>query len=197
MFYIRTAERLQRTAPWVESFDGGVDKLRKILIEDELGICGDLEAEMDNLIGTYQDEWAAALRDPQLRQSFKQFANSAERRLGSELVTERGQQRPADWPKQFPGQRFRNEDLPTPRSQWQYVKLASVDDLTPTEENTTSCAVRYGEDTQLAIFHVPGRGYFCTQQMCPRTWPAFSPLLNSTDEPISPPQPIRQASLHS
>ncbi|GAA5984125.1 hypothetical protein JCM10908_006060 [Rhodotorula pacifica] len=167
MFYIRTADRLQRTAPWVESFEGGVDKLRKILIDDELGICADLEAEMDNLIGTYQDEWAAALRDPQLRQAFKQFANTPERRLNSELISERGQQRPADWPKEFPGRRFRDEDLPTPRSQWQYVKLASVDDLTPTQENTTSCAVRYGDDTQLAIFHVPGKGYFCTQQMCP------------------------------
>jgi len=51
MFYIRTADKLQRTAPWVESFEGGVDKLRKILIDDELGICADLEAEMDSLIG--------------------------------------------------------------------------------------------------------------------------------------------------
>ncbi|GAA6022628.1 hypothetical protein JCM8202_005024 [Rhodotorula sphaerocarpa] len=167
MLYIRTADRLQRTAPWVESFEGGVDKLRKILIDDELGICADLEAEMDALIGTYQDEWAAALKDPNLRQSFRQFANTRERRLNSELITERGQQRPADWPKAFPGLRFRAEDLATPRSEWQYVRLASVSDLSSTNENTTSCAVRYGEDTQLAIFHVPGKGYFCTQQMCP------------------------------
>lgn len=171
MLYIRTADRLQRTAPWVESFEGGVDKLRKILIDDELGICADLEAEMDALIGTYQDEWATALKDPNLRQSFRQFANTPERRLNSELITERGQQRPADWPKAFPGLRFRAEDLATPRSEWQYVRLASVSDQSSTNENTTSCAVRYGEDTQLAIFHVPGKGYFCTQQMCPRAYP--------------------------
>ncbi|BGO91811.1 hypothetical protein NBRC10512_007608 [Rhodotorula toruloides] len=167
MFYIRTADKLQRTAPWVEGFEGGIDKLRKILIDDELGICADLEAEMDNLIGTYQDEWATAVRDPEVRKSFKQFANTEERRLNSELITERGQQRPADWPKNFPGQRFEVKDIRTPRSQWRYVKLASTGDLSPTEENTTSCAVRYGEDSQLAIFHVPGKGYFCTQQMCP------------------------------
>lgn len=171
MFYIRTADKLQRTAPWVEGFEGGIEKLRKILIDDELGICADLEAEMDNLIGTYQDEWATAIRDPEVRKSFKQFANTEERRLNSELITERGQQRPADWPKNFPGQRFEVKDIRTPRSQWRYVKLASTGDLSPTEENTTSCAVRYGEDSQLAIFHVPGKGYFCTQQMCPRASP--------------------------
>ncbi|GAA5833254.1 hypothetical protein JCM9279_001468 [Rhodotorula babjevae] len=167
MLYIRTADKLQRTAPWVESFEGGVDKLRKIIIDDELGICADLEAEMDNLIGTYQDEWAAAIQDPELRKSFKQFANTDERRIGSELIVERGQQRPADWPKNFPGQRFVDSDIRTPRSQWQYVALATVDDLSPNEDNTTSCAVRYGDDTQLAIFHVPHKGYFSTQQMCP------------------------------
>ncbi|GAA5967842.1 hypothetical protein JCM11641_005783 [Rhodosporidiobolus odoratus] len=167
MFYIRTADKLQRTAPWVESFEGGIDKLRSILIDDSLGICADLEAEMDNLIGTYKDEWAVAIQDPQVRKSFKQFANTEERRLGSELIVERGQQRPADWPKNFPGQRFSDSQIATPRSEWRYVKLATVDDLSPTDENTTSCAARYGEDTQLAVFHVPGKGYFCTQQMCP------------------------------
>ncbi|TNY23557.1 NADPH nitrite reductase [Rhodotorula diobovata] len=167
MFYIRTADKLQRTAPWVESFEGGVDKLRKILIDDELGICADLEAEMDSLIGTYKDEWAAAVQDPELRKTFAQFANTPERRIGSDLIVERGQQRPADWPKSFPGQRFVDSDIRTPRSQWQYIPLATVDDLSPNEDNTTSCAVRYGDDTQLAIFHVPRKGYFCTQQMCP------------------------------
>ncbi|GAA5999895.1 hypothetical protein JCM10207_005960 [Rhodosporidiobolus poonsookiae] len=167
MLYIRTADKLQRTAPWVESFEGGIEKLRDILINDSLGICADLEAEMDNLIGTYQDEWATAIKDDGILKTFKQFANTPERRLNSELITERGQKRPADWPKEYPKQKFDHSQVQTPRSQWQYVKLAEVDDLSPTEENTTSCAVRYGEDTQLAIFHVPGRGYFCTQQMCP------------------------------
>lgn len=47
------------------------------------------------------------------------------------------------------------------------MPLATIDDLQPSEHNTTSVAVRYGEDSQLAIFHVPRRGYFATQQMCP------------------------------
>jgi nitrite reductase (NAD(P)H) len=94
MFYIRTADRLVRTAPWVESFEGGIEvslpscletwsrtdevvqKLRKILIKDELGICADLEAEMDSLIGTYEDEWKRAVQDPDLRKQFRQFVNT-------------------------------------------------------------------------------------------------------------------------
>ncbi|GAA5924803.1 hypothetical protein JCM10213_000447 [Rhodosporidiobolus nylandii] len=167
MLYIRTADKLQRTAPWVESFEGGIEKLRDILINDSLGICADLEAEMDNLVGTYKDEWAAATQDPEARKKFKQFANTDERRLNSEKIVERGQERPADWPVNYPGQRFTASQIATPRSEWQFVKLATVDDLSPTEENTTSCAVRYGEDSQLAIFHVPGKGFFSTQQMCP------------------------------
>lgn len=76
MFYIRTADRLQRTSTWLEGFDGGVAKLRRIIIDDELGICGDLEMEMNQLIGNYFDEWNVALKDPHIRKKFKQFANS-------------------------------------------------------------------------------------------------------------------------
>ena len=76
MLYIRTAERLTRTAPWVESFEGGVEKLRRIILQDELGICADLDAEMDKLLGTYEDEWKRATQDPELRKKFRQFVNS-------------------------------------------------------------------------------------------------------------------------
>lgn len=76
MFYVRTADRLVRTAPWVESFDGGVEKLRRILLEDELGICADLEAEMASLVASYKDEWKVAVEDPKLRAQFKQFVNT-------------------------------------------------------------------------------------------------------------------------
>lgn len=50
---------------------------------------------------------------------------------------ERGQERPADWPKEFPATKFEAKDLPTPRSQWSWVKLATVADLAPTDESTT------------------------------------------------------------
>jgi nitrite reductase (NAD(P)H) len=51
MFYIKTADKLMRTARWMESFDGGIEKLKKIIIEDELGICDDLDKSMDALVG--------------------------------------------------------------------------------------------------------------------------------------------------
>lgn len=167
MFYIRTAEHLQRTAPWVESFDGGLAKLQRILIDDELGICADLEGEMSSLVDSYEDEWQKAVKDPLVRSKFRQFVNTPERREAVEIVDERGQHRAADWPKEFPSQKFKLASLPTPKSEWKWVPLATVSDLAPNDENTTSAAVRYGKDSQLAIFHVPHKGYYATQQMCP------------------------------
>lgn len=83
------------------------------------------------------------------------------------MIEERGQQRAADWPKDFPGQKFDAKDLRTPKAEWTWVPLATTADLEATDANTSSCAVRYGEDSQLAIFHVPKKGYYATQQMCP------------------------------
>ena len=34
MFYVRTADRLQRTATWLEQLDGGVDHLRRVIVDD-------------------------------------------------------------------------------------------------------------------------------------------------------------------
>ncbi|THH10731.1 hypothetical protein EW146_g8277 [Bondarzewia mesenterica] len=166
MFYIRTADKLTRTARWVESFEGGIDKLKKIILEDELGICGDLEREMDELVGTFECEWAKVVNDPARRKAFQQFVNSTETVQTVEEIVERGQLRPANWPKAFPPEKMEVSQIPTPRSQWEWKKLAKVEDLVPTETGTTSAAVKYG-DSALAIFHVPKRGYYATQQMCP------------------------------
>lgn len=102
--------------------------------------------------------------DPARRKQFKQFVNTPERRPQAEIITERGQQRPADWAKDFPAVKLTVDQLKTPQSDWQWTKLATKDDLMPTENGTTSVAVKYG-DTQLAVFHVPKRGYYATQQM--------------------------------
>ncbi|EKM57614.1 uncharacterized protein PHACADRAFT_182112 [Phanerochaete carnosa HHB-10118-sp] len=166
MYYIRTADKLMRTARWVEQMDGGIERLKKILLEDELGICADLEREMDELVGTYYDEWAIVANDPERQKQFRQFVNTPQRVQTVEPVVERGQPRPADWAKTSPAVHLKASDIPAPKETWQWRKLARVDDLTPTDAGTTSAAVKYGE-SQLAIFHVPRRGYFCTQQMCP------------------------------
>ncbi|KAH7886820.1 hypothetical protein F5I97DRAFT_1058573 [Phlebopus sp. FC_14] len=165
MYYIRTADKLMRTARWVEQFEGGIERLKKILLDDELGICDELEKDMNDLVGTYSDEWAAVVKDPMKRKQFKQFVNTDERQPNTELIQERGQQRPADWPKQFPSTKLDPSSFVTPKSEWQWRVLADVKDLNVSDV-TSSAAVKYG-DTQLAIFHVPSRGFFATQQMCP------------------------------
>ncbi|MFY7066391.1 nitrite reductase large subunit NirB [Nocardiopsis changdeensis] len=76
MFYIRTADRLQRTAAWIEALDGGLDHLREVVVEDSLGIAADLEAAMDRHVASYTDEWAAVLADPDKLARFQSFANA-------------------------------------------------------------------------------------------------------------------------
>ena len=96
MFYIRNADRLQRTAPWQEDFEGGLDRLREIIVDDVLGICADLDAHMARHVDSYEDEWAAVLRDPARLAQFASFVNAPDAADPSlAYVTERGQRRPA------------------------------------------------------------------------------------------------------
>jgi nitrite reductase (NAD(P)H) len=60
--------------------------------------------------------------------------------------------------------KLRETDVKTPKEQWQWKKMCNVADLMPTDAGTTSAAVKYG-DTQIAIYHVPKRGYFASQQV--------------------------------
>ncbi|MBR8745253.1 nitrite reductase large subunit NirB [Nocardiopsis sp. MG754419] len=76
MFYIRTADRLQRTAPWIEALDGGLDHLRAVVVDDSLGIAADLEAAMADHVASYTDEWADVLADPDKLARFVSFANA-------------------------------------------------------------------------------------------------------------------------
>ncbi|MGW0175465.1 nitrite reductase large subunit NirB [Rhodococcus sp. NPDC003322] len=78
MFYIRTADRLQRTAPWVEAMDGGLDHLREVVCEDSLGIAEELEAAMAKHVDGYRDEWAGVLDDPEKLSRFVSFVNAPE-----------------------------------------------------------------------------------------------------------------------
>jgi nitrite reductase (NADH) large subunit len=76
MFYIRTADRLQRTASWLEGLDGGFDYLREVIIEDRLGICAELDAAMERHVANYADEWRAAIEDPEKLRRFVSFVNA-------------------------------------------------------------------------------------------------------------------------
>ncbi|MDV7244650.1 MULTISPECIES: nitrite reductase large subunit NirB [Rhodococcus] len=78
MFYIRTADRLQRTAPWVDSLEGGLEHLKAVVCEDSLGIAAELEAAMDKHVEGYRDEWAGVLEDPEKLSRFVSFVNAPE-----------------------------------------------------------------------------------------------------------------------
>jgi nitrite reductase (NADH) large subunit len=95
MFYIRTADRLQRTSTWLNQLEGGIDYLKKVVVEDSLGIGAELEADMQKLVDTYQCEWKTAVEDPDKRRRFRQFVNSEATDDNVVFVRERGQIRPA------------------------------------------------------------------------------------------------------
>ncbi|MBP2340969.1 nitrite reductase (NADH) large subunit [Saccharothrix coeruleofusca] len=76
MFYIRTADRLQRTSAWIEAMEGGLDHLRAVIVDDSLGICADLEAAMAKHVDSYADEWRGVLEDPEKLARFTTFVNA-------------------------------------------------------------------------------------------------------------------------
>ena len=96
MYYVRTADRLQRTAPWVEGYEGGLEAIREVVMDDSLGICGDLDAAMAAHVEGYRDEWAETLSDPGKLSQFVSFVNKPDQSDPDlAYVTERGQRRPA------------------------------------------------------------------------------------------------------
>ena len=99
MFYIRTADRLQRTASWLQTLEGGLDYLRSVIVNDSLGIGGELDAAMARHVERYEDEWAAVLADPERLRRFVSFVNAPGTPDPSiAFVSQRGQPRPAPPP---------------------------------------------------------------------------------------------------
>lgn len=166
MFYIRTADKLQRTARWLEGLPGGIKYLREVVLEDKLGINASLEAQMQELVDSYFDEWVEAINNPAIAAKFRQFANGdAQPQDWLETESDRNQTRPVYWAKEPAREDFAGLRDRWSSTAWQPVveaaHFAGADEL----PNGISAAVRRG-DTQLAVWRVRGR-YFATQQMCP------------------------------
>lgn len=161
MFYIRTADKLQRTARWLENLAGGMKYLREVILEDKLGICAELEKQMQELVGTFFCEWTEAINDPEKRKEFQQFGNTKENvDPAVEKVEERDQQRPTYWAKEsalndFKGTRWTNLS-------WQ--PIIEADKFEDTALGSSRTVLR--GDTQLAVFKLKGK-YYASQQMCP------------------------------
>lgn len=95
-FYVRTADRLQRTSVWMENMEGGLDYLKSVIIDDKLGLCEQLEQQMQYVIDTYQCEWKATIDNEAKLKRFRHFVNSDETDNNVVFVEERGQHRPAN-----------------------------------------------------------------------------------------------------
>jgi nitrite reductase (NADH) large subunit len=67
---------LQRTAPWIEAMEGGLDHLRAVIVDDSLGICAELDAAMAEHVRDYADEWRGVLEDPEKLSRFTSFVNA-------------------------------------------------------------------------------------------------------------------------
>jgi len=174
MYYIQTADRLTRTSVWLENLEGGIERLREIIIHDKLGICDELERMMQHLVDTYRCEWTEVVTDPERRKVFRQFVNTDKTEVGIEIVTERGQSRPADWPKDSvklqqiepasdvqlpPANGKRRSEHAKP----EWVKVGAVADF----PKDGGAAIKYG-DVQIAVFNFTSRGeWYACQNMCP------------------------------
>jgi len=95
VFYIRTADKLERTSTWFNKLEGGLDYLKQVIIEDSLGIADELEAQMHYHVNTYQCEWKTTIETPEKAQRFSHFVNADNADPSLAYVQERGQKRPA------------------------------------------------------------------------------------------------------
>ncbi len=95
MFYVKTADRLQRTSVWRDNMEGGLDYLKDVVINDSLGLAAEFETQMQYVVDTFQCEWKTAVNDPEILKRFQPFVNSNQPDDNIVFVQERGQIRPA------------------------------------------------------------------------------------------------------
>ncbi len=95
MFYVRTADRLQRTSTWRENLEGGIGYLIDVIVHDSLGLAAELERELQYVVDTYACEWKTAIEDPKTRRRFRHFVNSDAVDNQVVFIEQRGQIRPA------------------------------------------------------------------------------------------------------
>jgi nitrite reductase (NADH) large subunit len=156
VYYMQTANPLERTARWLERLDGGIEYLRRVIVDDALGICAQLERDMQSLVERYECEWAAVVRDPARRAAFHHFANSPDPDPAVAFVRERGQRRPQAWPSKPAAP----PALQPPR---EWVRVANVADV-PRDSGVT---IRHG-DLQVALFNFSTLdSWYASQAQCP------------------------------
>ncbi len=160
IYYIRTADKVTRTSTWVEKLEGGIEHVRKVVVEDSLGLGAEFEGAMQALVDSYQCEWAAVVNDPEQRAAFQHFANTDDPDDAVFYVDQRGQRRPGDWDKSGP---IADSKARLPVLQTNWVRAGRVEEF-PEGGGVT---IKHGE-TQIAVFNFASRGeWYATQNMCP------------------------------
>jgi nitrite reductase (NADH) large subunit len=91
IFYVRTANRMQRTSVWLENLEGGLDYIKQVVIEDNLQIAASLEQQMQNVLETYQCEWKTTLENPEHLKRFRLFINDERQDENIQFIEQRGQ----------------------------------------------------------------------------------------------------------
>ena len=163
MYYIHTANPLERTARWFERLEGGLDELKAILIDDKLGICESLEKDMAALVATYQCEWKGVVEDPERQKMFTHFANEDGPDPSLRFIEERGQRRPEDWKTEEAPAEEETTAAAVPEDEWMWVPLGDADAIP--RDSGRAMRVPGG---QLAVFHHAGRdAYYATENRCP------------------------------
>lgn len=157
MYYVRTADRLTRTATWLEKIPGGLKHVQDVVIQDSLGICGQLENDMQHVVETYQCEWKTTLEDPEKLSMFTHFTNSGESD-NLEYIEVRGQKRPVPWKEYEP---LIPEATDNVKTQWVcFGEAAAI----PADGGAT---LKYGRH-QIAIFNFAKMDkWFACQNLCP------------------------------
>jgi nitrite reductase (NADH) large subunit len=157
MYYIHTADPLNRTSTWLEKLEGGLDQVKDVVLQDSLGICETLEADMARLVDTYACEWKRVVDNPELRARFTHFANEDEGDPGIQFVRERGQKCPAPWPEKP------REPKPLNGAPRSWFKAGRVE----TFPRDGGMAIDK-EGVQVAVFHHGATDrWYATQNMCP------------------------------
>ena len=144
MFYLRTADRLQRTSSWLDNLEGGLGYLQQVVLQDSLGLVETLEQQMQHVVDTYQCEWKTTLEQPESRRLFRAFINSDQPDETVVMVPERGQIRPA-----LPEEKSVVTSVSPVADRW--VTVGTLADIPV----NTGMAARLGAQ-QIAVFHLGG-----------------------------------------
>eukprot|EP00931_Biecheleriopsis_adriatica_P060534 TRINITY_DN3636_c0_g1_i11.p1 TRINITY_DN3636_c0_g1~~TRINITY_DN3636_c0_g1_i11.p1 ORF type:complete len:1066 (+),score=265.64 TRINITY_DN3636_c0_g1_i11:84-3281(+) len=167
MFYISTAKHLERTAPWQAGLEGGIEYLRKVIIEDSLGICADLDQLMEQNKKNWHCEWKAVAYDEGLQKQFEQFVNTKETHDSEqvEYVDARGQRHPNTYsPPDITGPALYSKDAAA--DGWEWIFAGNASDY----PRNGGLAVKHGSN-ELAVFHLPNQPqefqWLATQNICP------------------------------